>query len=306
MAGLRTEFVSRNIAENLYPDNSFVNFAVDETRYVNGVVVVRPQAGAEPDIAINRKTLPAQVNVRQDSDAFYLIKELTSNPDLLTDADITELNYDKKASLVMNHAKSMNKKSSMQILYDWVEGANGFAQANTSIRTSGANVTAHAKGATGNRKALTEDDLQRAMTVLDSQDIDAEGRYALLDSQMKNQLWTDLKTKYDLAYANMVISGNMNVKIHGFTLLFRSSLLSFTNAGTPIVKKADAAGETTDHAAVICWQRDMVGKAVSGLKVMYEAQSPIYYGDIMSTIIRAGGSKMRAKAEGILAIVQTT
>ena len=154
---------------------------------MNGVVVVRPQAGAEPNVETNRQSLPAPINNRTDSTASYLIKEHTSNPDILTNADLKELNYNKKASLLFNHAKAISKKSALDLLYSWLVASGGYQAASTTLRTSGASVTAHV--GTGNRKLFKEDDLQKARKELNKQDIAVENRYALIDADMQDQLW---------------------------------------------------------------------------------------------------------------------
>lgn len=305
MAGLRTEFVASNIAENLYPDDSWVQNCLDESRYVNGVVVLRPQAGSEPEVEENRQTLPAPITRRTDASATYLIKEFTSTPDILTNADLKELNYNKKASLVFNHAKAISKKSALALLYEWLVASGDYSAASTSLRTTGGSVAAHV--GTGNRKLFTEDDLQKAKFQMNKDDIPMDNRFALLDANMQDQLYYDLKTKYNEVYARDVIEGNINM-LHGFRLLFRSSLLRFTNAGTPVVRTPTSESAASDNAGVICWQINHVAKAMGGVEVFYDGgKRPEYYGaEIMSALLRSGGQKVRKDAKGILAIVQAT
>lgn len=303
MAGLRIEFISTNIVENLYPNDSWVQNCVDESRYVNGVLVERPVSGAEPVVIENRVSLPAPVNQRVDSTAFYLIKEWTSNPDIIANADLKELNYNKKASLLFNHAKAISKKSSLGLLFAWLAQSGNYNAASTSLRTTGALALGHI--GTGNRRLFTEDDLQKARTRMNKEDIDLNNRYALIDADMQDQLYNDLKTKYNEVYARDVIDGNIE-KLHGFKLLFRSSLLRFNNLATPVVKAPDALSANDDNSAVICWQADMVAKAMGGLEVYSPFSATGMYGaQTFEALLRMGGQKMRPDAKGILAIVQS-
>lgn len=301
--GLRTEFISTNIVENLYPDDKWVANCVDESRYVMGVLVERPVAGAEPVVVENRVSLPAPVNQRLDTTAYYLIKEWTSNPDILTNADLKELNYNKKASLLFNHAKAISKKSALGLLHAWLSASGNYNAALTTQRTTGANTTAHV--GTGTRKLFTEDDLQKARTLFNKQDISVNNRYALIDADMQDQLYNDLKTKYNEVYARDVIDGNVS-NLHGFKLLFRSSLLRFTNAGTPVVKLPDSSSANDDNSGVICWQADCVAKAMGSLEVYSPPSATGMYGaQTFEALLRMGGQKMRPDAKGILAIVQS-
>lgn len=304
--GLRREIWINRLVENLFKDNSFVNFSVDETsKVIGGVVVHRPQAGALPNVVKNRRALPAQVNRRQDTDTTYLLSEFSTDPDLITDADKAELNYSLMDSILYNHTKQITETAAEDILYSWLVAGGGLAAASTTIRTSGSNVTAHVAGATNTRKAFKEDDLQKARKQMDKDNIPKEGRYAIFDADMWDQFMTDIKTNYDLSYARDVLNGSIPA-MHGFTLLQRSTTISYDNAGTPVAKLPTATGAATDNGSVICWQKDHVAKAMGTVKVFDEMDSPIYYGDIFSALVRVGGAKMRTDAKGILAIVQTS
>lgn len=48
----------------------------------------------------------------------------------------------------------------------------------------------------------------------------------------------------------------------------------------------------------------MVARAIGEVKVFTEKDDPLYYGDIWSMIVRAGGRKIREDNKGVVAIVQ--
>jgi hypothetical protein len=151
--------------------------------------------------------------------------------------------------------------------------------------------------------------LQKARYRLNKDDIDVNNRFALIDTDMQDQLYNDLKTKYNEVYARDVIDGNIE-KLHGFKLLFRSSLLRFSNAGTPVVKNPEVTTANPlandDNSGVIIWQADCVAKAMGGLEVYSPPSATGMYGaQTFEALLRMGGQKMRPDAKGILAIVQS-
>jgi hypothetical protein len=60
----------------------------------------------------------------------------------------------------------------------------------------------------------------------------------------------------------------------------------------------------TDNLASLCWHPDMVTRAIGDTKPFQNKDDALYYGDIWSMIMRAGGRKKRADNIGVYAIVQ--
>ena len=91
-------------------------------------------------------------------------------------------------------------------------------------------------------------------------------------------------------------------KLYGFNIMERSSVLSFAADGTPNLP-GQAIG-ATDNIAALCWSQNSVAKAKGDLKPFQDTDSPTYYGDIFSALVKFGGRCRRADWKGILAIVQ--
>jgi hypothetical protein len=64
------------------------------------------------------------------------------------------------------------------------------------------------------------------------------------------------------------------------------------------------AGSATDNAAVLCWQKNSVERALGMVDFFEDLGNPTYYGDIYSALVRVGGRIRRSDGKGILAIVQ--
>lgn len=303
---ITTQIWVNYIVENLYKfGNEFLEDAVSDDQYVlAGSIVHKPQAGAKPRAQKNRTQLPATITRRKDVDVFYPLDEYTTDPTLITDAETVELSYDKLASALRDHMLTLGELIAENGLFAWAaaDATGGFAAASV-IRTTGSAVAAHLQGATGNRKLFVEADLQKAKFTLDGQLVPMSGRCALIPSNLLDQLYNDLKTKYDYAYARDVMNGTIPA-LHGFKIIQRPSTLRYSNATTPVVKALEAANATTDNDSVICWQRDQVARARGAAKFFSDPDKPEYYGSVYSALVRFGAQKQREDSRGVLAVVQ--
>jgi hypothetical protein len=93
-------------------------------------------------------------------------------------------------------------------------------------------------------------------------------------------------------------------RIFGFDIFIRSSLVSYTNAGTPARRLPGAAPLTSANASILAYHRDFVRRALGGVKVYADEDKPEYYGSIFSAMARAGAAKAYSDETGIVAIVE--
>lgn len=300
IGGIDVEFWTSVLMDVLFPKNSFMMRSVDHSEYVNGVQVHVPNAGVVPGLSRNRSVYPATAVQRTDVDLNYSIVEYTTDPTHITKKEQTTIAYDKVASVLRTHSQVIIKGIAEDIHYAW-----SATQASQILRTSGPDTAALTPGATGTRKALTASDLSAAQTALNLQDVPDEGRVCLLPSQMYEQLLNDpdLK-KRDVAreadYKNGILA-----KLYGFDIMQRSAGTVFTGAATPVKKAVGAVAAATDHMAALCWQEDQVSRAVGEVKPFQDNDNPLYYGDLLSALARAGGAAIRNDKKGVISIVQT-
>ena len=92
-------------------------------------------------------------------------------------------------------------------------------------------------------------------------------------------------------------------KLHSFDIFERSAVLQFAAAGT-VPEALGSALDATDNLASLVWHPDMVARAIGETKLFNEKDSALYYGDIASGIVRAGGRSTRSDKNGVMAIVQ--
>lgn len=301
-SGINPEIWQNFIAENLFRGMEFVRNAYNADQYVVGGRIVHiPNAGTPGGAVRNRTNLPAQIVRRSDTDVTYALDEFTTDPMLITNAEMVELSYDKMQSLLSDMMLYLR-----QLIGDWIPYK--WAPASNILRTtSGTTATAHLSGATGNRKILTVADLRAAKTYLNKQETSKEKRFALVDSNMLDQLVGSLSVTDARDFSRTYDPTNGVIgRIEGFDLIERSQVIRYNNAGTPVVKTPDASNATTDNAAVICWQQNAVEKAEGNIQFFETKDDPTLYGDVYSALVRLGGRIRRNDEKGIVAIVQTT
>ena len=300
---IQREIWQTDIVEALFKDNQFLNFAVNEDQYVlQGKVVHIPNAGSRPGVKVNRTVVPATVTQRTDIDVTYSLDELTTDPVHIPNADMAELSYDKRQSVMADILSTIREVGADIMVYKWAASA---ANGGTIIRTTGSSAAAHLPSATGNRKLFTIKDLIAADKAMNKQNTPKQGRYAMFSADMLSQLKEELTaTQYRDFTAGQDIANGIVGKMYGFNILERATTATYTH-GTPATLKAyGAAAATTDCDSVICWQVNSVARAMGDVKFFEDTDNPLFYGNIYSALLRLGGRVRRNDGYGVVSIVQ--
>lgn len=303
---IQREIWAADIAEKLFPKDSWLVKSVDDTAFVEGKRVHLAQAGALPTVVRNRvyTGAPVAASLRTDSDADYMIDEYTTNPITIPDIEQTEVNYNKRQSVLSAHVKVLNLSMANWMQYHWAP-----TLAANILRTTGTAAPAQAVGATGNRKRVTVEDWLKMKGLFDDMDIDDMSREALVPSFMLNdfiadnkQLLLNLNQSGDAIFTD----GNLR-KIFGFNINTRGkkNILTFNNAALPVAITPDTAAAATNNAAILCWHPDYVRRAKGAVKVFENKQDPQYYGDVFSALARGGGKKWYDDQTGVAALVES-
>lgn len=285
------------IQENFYPDNSFASKSVDDSAWVNNHTVHIPNAGAPSGVVKNRTTKPATVKQRTDNELTYDIDEFTSNPVHIPNIDTVELSYDKRQSVLQNDRMELQRQVHENLLVKWFNG--------TVYDTTGDSTPAHTStAATGNRKKITKEDVHKLEIKFNQDNVPHEGRYLLLDSIMYADLLDSLTEKELMSFQQQanVAEGTMG-KLYSFNVMERSQVLR-TKADRKSILEWGADGVAQECAAGLAWQQGCVSRATGDLKMFDDTDNPLYYGDIYSFLMRAGGSPRRYDKKGVAAIVE--
>lgn len=295
------------IVEHLYElGSSWINRLLDNDQFVlAGKVVHKPQRNGAATGEKNRSTYPATVKRHEANDATYALDVYTSDPEQILNTDKVELSYDALESAMRNKMNWFRQQIAKDAAYDMAaaDSARGYA-ASKVIRTTGEAVSNHF-GATGNRKLFTEADLQSAKFALNKQKIPLEmsTRTALIPSDMMQQLYDDLKSKYDYAFAKDVVDGTIST-LHGFNIVEVTEGVRYGNESTPVAKYYSDNLAGTDNDSVQCFADSFVGRARGEVMFYDDLGNPLYYGDIHSAELRHKVQKEYADATGVISIVQ--
>ncbi|SEA70445.1 P22 coat protein-gene protein 5 [Alistipes timonensis JC136] len=296
---LQVEIWVKSIIEGLFANNTFAARSVDHSEFVNNKTVHVPNAGAAPNVEKNRTVFPASVTKREDVDLTYDMDEFTVDPVRISHAEQVELSYNKRESIVRQSRRKLAQDIYDSIIYDWIpEGVK-------VVETIGAAVAAHIKGATGDRKLMTKKTVEELQTLFDEQDLPEEGRCILLDARMYNQLMNSMTDAEQNNFLNCADPARGVIgKYLGFDFYKRSKVAKVATDGT--VKPWSAADAATDCAAGLAWHEDCVSRALGESVLFDDEGNPLFYGDVISFLQRAGGKSIRADKAGIVLIKQGT
>lgn len=307
---LQKEIWISDIESNLYANNAFLQvIGKDDSAYTNNKTVHLPQAGSKPSVVIDRSSLPATISQRTDADLTYSLKEFTTDPILIQDTDAVQVSYNKRQDVLNDHIKQLSSSVANNSLYSWAASGAG-----RIVRTSGSGVaSALAPSATGNRKAITLQDLQDARSIIGQDDVNQDDEtFLIMPAQIywSQFVGIDKISKFLEFGANTAVlpTGIVN-KILGINIVIRSSVVVYDNTGTPVIKATGAnslpsSPAATDNMGMILCSKYAVRKAHGETKVFERSEDPTFYGDVFSALVLHGASKARTNQEGIVSIVQ--
>jgi len=294
--GLQKEVWIRDIQEQLYAANPFLNFSVNHNEFITDKTVHVPLAGTAPNVEINRSVLPAGITQRADSELTYNLNEFTTDPMLITDIDEIQTSYNKRQSVLGHHINEVAEKIALQSMVDWA------APAANVIKTTGSNASVRPVGASGDRKAVTLADIRSIAAFFDRNNIPRNGRYIAMPSDLYYQLIADNTVLNAETMGTPNLPSGIVRQLYGINIIARSETVIYDNADA--VKAVGAASATTDSFGCIAWQEGFVARAMGATKVYADIDKPEYYGSIFSTATMHGTSKLRTSGLGTVALVQ--
>ena len=296
---LQKEIWLTSIVENLFPDNSFASKSVDDSAFVNNKTVHIPNAGAPSGVKVNRTSLPASINKREDHDLSYDMDELTTNPIMIPHIETVQLSYNKRESVIRNDRDQLTDSAHENLLKRWGEGAQG-----NIFYTSGEEVGVHTSStATGKRKAITRADVRALMTKFDKDNVPQTGRYILLDAEMYAQFFADLTESDKQAFLSCADAAKGVVgEYAGFQFMKRSRVLRLNDSKK--VLDWDSAGVAGELAAGFAWHEGCVSRALGDADMFENVGDPTYYADIYSFLVMVGGACRRYDKKGVALIAE--
>lgn len=305
---LRNEVVRRifssDVQQALYPDNSFyAGTQQDNDVAINATEVEIPQdEDGEAQVVINPTKFPLEVYTEEDLKKTYSVDLLATKPQLITDFNLSNLTYDKRATKQRKHISSLEKQLAESIMHAWAATKGEFIK-----QTTGTDVrAAHAKGATGNRKRVTGDDVLYFMSMFNDLNIPNDGRRRMV---VPAYMYEDLikviedKKNYLMTKDIIVDKGAIGI-LYNFQIFLRNTTVTYTEAATPVLKPIGAAGAATDNQAILFYHPSFVRHAKGQVQTYLNPNQGSFLGTTMNFSLRGGGTKSRLSEIGVAALVE--
>ena len=261
---LQKEIWLEHLVKNLFPDNSFLARSYNADQFVRaGKIVHIPNAGEKQTANVGPISRPKTASESVDTELTFEIKEIYVDPIYIQNADKFELSYDKRDAVLSATKGALEDKVATELLKAW-------------IPTDSSRVVTMAKSTFGRKDVL------KAQTILNQDNVPQEGRVLLLDAFAYEQLLEDLtEVQVNAFLASANASTGIVGKLFGFDVMLRSTLLN--------------------NASAFAWHKDWVCRALGEHQMFALENDPTYYGDVLSFIVRAGGSPMNKKGIGTVA-----
>jgi hypothetical protein len=308
LKGVVLEVWARYIMERFWKDNKFLKFVYDDSDYVQaGRIVHIPQPGSKPVVVKNRNSFPGVAVRRADTDVLYSLEEYSTDPTHIPNIDQIHLSYNKQDSVLGDFMAVLDETVADDLLIKWA--ANALVYTTTGAQIVNGNPATLQVGPTdgqaGNRLAFTHRDLKNLMTLYNRSKVPKEDRYVLFDDQMFDAFYDTLGETNAKDFSRFADAADGVIgKLHGFNIMTRSSVLQSDNTGA--IKALGSALGATDNLCSFAWHKNSVAMAVGDKKLFQDPNNPIYYGDVMSALLMAGGRVRRADSAGAYIIQQGT
>lgn len=298
MPGIFTEVWAADIADQLFPTNSFITRSVDESALVNNQIVHHAEAGALPEVTIGAISLPAPITKRTDVDLSYNVVPFRSMPTRIERIEEIETSYALRQSVLSGHTRQLNRKMMDYFPYIWAPNI-----ASNILETTGDARVASGAGQTGQRKAFGKKDILEIKTQMDASDVPMEGRCVLLTPRMLQDLLSDpqLLSK-DYVDTPNLMTGSVG-RIFGFEIYMRSFVGRYGATGTQ-AKSVGAANSPDDRSFALLWQEDHVCRALGTVMPFYDENNPTLFGSVFSSESRAGGNRKYTNYDGVYTVVE--
>ena len=286
------------IVEKILQTVAFLTKSRDvSSKVLGGAVVYIPQAGNNAQVIKNNNTWPMVARRRVDSDITYALEAYSTEPTHIPWQELQAISYNKLDSVIGGDMNELVQAVADDMLVKWAPMIAGKQVATTG--TAQGPVGAQ----TGNRKGLIAKDLSTLMNLFNVDRVPQDNRQLLIDDNMYQFLYDSLTDAQMNAFNQFADNRTGQVgKLHSFNIFTRTGVAYA--AASPTVKAFGAVVSGTDNLACMAWHPDFVERAIGDTKLFTDKDNPLYQGDLYSSIVRAGGRKVRADNKGVYAIVQ--
>lgn len=229
----------------------------DQSSIVNNDVIHLVEVGVDPDVLINNKTYPIDVQALEDKDIAIKLDKFQTKATPITDDELYAISYDKTARVKEGHANSINDAK-------FTKAAHALC-ANKNTETTPVLKTTGEKDPATNRLRLTVNDLVEMKRALDNLRVPSDGRRLVLCPDHVNDLL--LTSQAFREQYNIDRNSGKVGNLYGFEIYEYGNNPLYTTAG---VKKAlGTTAEAGEFPCSFAFYKQRVFKATGSTKMYY-------------------------------------
>lgn len=270
------------LAENFYPDSSFLSKVTDLSAYVENNRIHMANAGIDPAVRINNKTYPVATSERVDSDLEFALDVFETENTLIRHIESVELSYNKLESVLKQHRATLQTAVAKKAVHAYAPNQN--SEFTPVLRTTGEVVNG--------RKRLRFDDILTLKEAFDTALIPLERRYIVLHpSHVTDLLREDLELFKNLTE----IHEGEPTKFAGFGFYSFPYMPTYDGG-----EKVAFDGKNTANFASVAFQSDEVMKSDGEVYMFLNMDDPKERGSIVGFEKRFVALPIRSKGVGAI------
>lgn len=272
MAGLNREIWIADLMEQFLPETSFLSRARDMSMWVENDKINLAEAGIMPNVIVNNTTFPVPINDRNDTPLALELNMYDTENTRLRHADLIELAYDKRSSVIRGHQEALRQKIAAHAAWSWTPATGDATNAIFDL--------------TGNA-GVTFNDIIDLSLQYDNWDAPEGQRNLVLHPTHQAQL-----QKADLAQYKAIWEKGQN-ELYGFKVFKTTKTPRFSNL---LSKKAfGAANAGNDVMSSFSFISDEVMTAMGTVTMFDRLNDPEARADILGFQMRALALPIRNK-----------
>lgn len=260
---LNKELWLSEIIGPLRNNNSFIRRSLDHSTFIDGKQVHVPCAMGEVQVAKDRATFPATPGSRDDIDVHYPVSEFSTSPIFIPFRDRVEQNANARAATISQMRDRLEDAITEEIVSRWLGGCQ------TNVITGA---------------SMADNLLVATDTYFSQKRLPRTGRCLLV----KPSRWIEILGTITSKPISVVLPPpsvpGAATNLFGFDVYIRQTI-----------------SEAYPNVYAMAWQQDCVSHAIGGEELFVCEGNPLYYGEVVSALVRAGGSRINVDNEGVVA-----
>lgn len=259
MAGVLTEIWTGELIKSLrgFLDGSWLRGVPDESSVVKNDVIHLVDVGGDPQVLVNNKTYPIEVQELEDGDKSFSLDKFQTKVVPVTDDELYACSYDKVARVKESCANSLNDAK-------YAKAAHALC-ANENTATTPVLKTSGAVDAVTKRVKLCMDDIVSLKRALDSLGVPPTQRRLVLCTDHVNDLLESdqsFKEQYNLNRTDGTVG-----RLYGFDIFEYGACPTYSTAGKK--NRLGAAPNAGEFQCSFAFYVPRVFKATGSTKMYY-------------------------------------